>query len=165
LFLLFGSKKSNFARKINVSPAIIAGRLAHELDLRGYKNVWKKFSHLRRDGFAFRAHMTLFYPTKKITESQRERLSSLFSDVTEMSFHQLALGSILNEEIEINHTEYDLVILDINLPHKNGIEICREVRSQDIKIPIIMLTANDTVDDNFLIPAISACIIYVCLLF
>ena len=37
----------NFAKKINISPAIVAGRLAHELDLRGYKNVWKKFSHLR----------------------------------------------------------------------------------------------------------------------
>jgi len=54
------------------------------------------------------------------------------------------------EEIEINHTEYDLVVLDINLPHKNGIEICRAVREQEIKIPIIMLTANDTVEDKIL---------------
>lgn len=54
------------------------------------------------------------------------------------------------EEIEINYTEYDLVILDINLPSKNGIEICKAVREQDIKIPIIMLTANDTVEDKIL---------------
>ncbi|MFZ2152524.1 MAG: response regulator transcription factor [Microgenomates group bacterium] len=52
------------------------------------------------------------------------------------------------EEIEINHTEYDLVILDLNLPNLTGIEICQSVRSQDIKIPIIMLTARDTVEDK-----------------
>jgi len=34
----------------------------------------------------------------------------------------------------------DLVILDINLPEKDGIEVCSEVR-QDSRVPIIMLTA------------------------
>lgn len=52
------------------------------------------------------------------------------------------------EEIEINYTEFDLVILDINLPNLNGLEICKTVRSQDIKIPIIMLTARDTVEEK-----------------
>jgi DNA-binding response OmpR family regulator len=52
------------------------------------------------------------------------------------------------EEIETNFTEYDLVILDVNLPNKNGLEICEEIREQDIKIPIIMLTARDTVEDK-----------------
>lgn len=52
------------------------------------------------------------------------------------------------EEIEINYTEFDLVILDINLPNINGLEICMTVRSQDIKIPIIMLTARDTVEEK-----------------
>jgi len=36
-----------FARQINISPAIVAGRIAHELDIRGSKNVWGRFSHLR----------------------------------------------------------------------------------------------------------------------
>jgi len=62
----------------------------------------ESFPHLRRDAFAFSAHMTLFYPTKKITKSQRERLSSLFSDVSEIHFNQLALGSVVDEKIEIN---------------------------------------------------------------
>ena len=65
--------------------------------------LFERFSHLRRDGFDFRAHMTLFFPTKKITETQRKRLSSLFSDISEITFNQLILGSVLNEEIEINH--------------------------------------------------------------
>jgi two-component system, OmpR family, response regulator RegX3 len=42
----------------------------------------------------------------------------------------------------------DLVLLDVNLPHKNGSEICREIRRQS-STPIIMLTAADE-DENVL---------------
>jgi DNA-binding response OmpR family regulator len=35
----------------------------------------------------------------------------------------------------------DLILLDIMLPRKDGLEICRELRQQNITIPIIMLTA------------------------
>jgi HTH-type transcriptional regulator / antitoxin HigA len=37
----------SFAREVNVSPAIVAGRVAHELHKMGVKDAWKKFSHLR----------------------------------------------------------------------------------------------------------------------
>lgn len=43
---------------------------------------------------------------------------------------------------------YDLIILDWMLPGMSGIEICRSVRKQNISIPIIFLTAKDTVDDT-----------------
>ena len=72
------------------------------------KELFRKFSHIRKDDFAFRAHMTLFYPTKKITQSQRKRLYSLFSDISEITFNQLAIGSVFNEKIEIKH------LLDLN---------------------------------------------------
>lgn len=38
---------------------------------------------------------------------------------------------------------YDLVILDIMLPKKNGFEVCRELRSAGCDVPILMLTAKD----------------------
>ena len=41
----------------------------------------------------------------------------------------------------ISHSDYDLLILDLMLPGKNGIEICRSVREKGIMTPIIMLTA------------------------
>lgn len=44
--------------------------------------------------------------------------------------------------------QYDLLILDWMLPHKSGLEICREVRSQSLKTPVLFLTAKDTVDDR-----------------
>ena len=44
--------------------------------------------------------------------------------------------------------EYDVIILDIMLPKKDGISICRELRAKGIVTPIIMLTAKDTVEDK-----------------
>ena len=43
---------------------------------------------------------------------------------------------------------YDVIILDIMLPNKNGIEVCQELRAKKISIPILMLTAKDTVEDR-----------------
>ncbi|MBX7226088.1 MAG: response regulator transcription factor [Chitinophagales bacterium] len=42
---------------------------------------------------------------------------------------------------------YDIILLDWMLPGLSGIEICRKIRLQDKKTPIIFLTAKDTVDD------------------
>jgi len=44
--------------------------------------------------------------------------------------------------------EYDLVILDVMLPYKNGFEIAREARQKGVKTPILMLTAKSDVDDK-----------------
>ena len=43
---------------------------------------------------------------------------------------------------------YDLIILDIMLPNKDGIEVCHELRAKKINTPILMLTAKDTVEDR-----------------
>jgi len=43
---------------------------------------------------------------------------------------------------------YDLIILDIMLPNKDGIEVCNELRAKKINTPILMLTAKDTVEDR-----------------
>jgi DNA-binding response OmpR family regulator len=43
---------------------------------------------------------------------------------------------------------FDLLVLDISLPGMNGYELCKLVRSQDENIPIIMLTALNTLNDK-----------------
>lgn len=45
-------------------------------------------------------------------------------------------------------TPYDVIILDIMLPQKNGLEVCRDLRNKRIKTPILMLTARDAVEDR-----------------
>lgn len=41
---------------------------------------------------------------------------------------------------------YDVIILDIMLPGKDGVEVCRSLRNQRITAPILMLTARDALD-------------------
>ena len=45
---------------------------------------------------------------------------------------------------------YDLVILDVGLPDMDGRELCRLMRKQGVKCPIVMLTAHDTDADTIL---------------
>jgi DNA-binding response OmpR family regulator len=44
--------------------------------------------------------------------------------------------------------EYDLIILDILLPKLNGLDLLREMRTQHIKIPVLLLTVRDSIDDK-----------------
>ncbi len=43
---------------------------------------------------------------------------------------------------------YDLILLDVMLPGKNGFEILRDLRNEKVKTPIIMLTAKSEIDDK-----------------
>ena len=45
---------------------------------------------------------------------------------------------------------YDLIILDIMLPHIDGIEILKKIKSNNIKAKVIMLTAKSELDDKLL---------------
>jgi DNA-binding response OmpR family regulator len=43
---------------------------------------------------------------------------------------------------------YDLVILDILLPKLDGLSVCEELRKRGSRVPILMLTARDAIDDR-----------------
>ena len=47
-------------------------------------------------------------------------------------------------------TPYDVIILDVMLPLRSGIEVCQALRRKHIKIPILMLTARDALEDRVL---------------
>jgi two-component system copper resistance phosphate regulon response regulator CusR len=49
-------------------------------------------------------------------------------------------------QASVNH--YDLVVLDVMLPVKDGHTVCRELRAAGFRRPILMLTARDAVDDR-----------------
>jgi DNA-binding response OmpR family regulator len=47
---------------------------------------------------------------------------------------------------EVN--SYDLILLDLNLPKIDGVEVCRRVRAADSNVGIVMLTARSALDDR-----------------
>lgn len=49
-------------------------------------------------------------------------------------------------QAEIN--PYDVVILDVMMPGKDGFEVCRELRERGLQTPVLMLTARDAVEDR-----------------
>lgn len=46
------------------------------------------------------------------------------------------------------HNAYHAILLDINLPKMNGLEVCEALREKGIETPILMLTARDTLADK-----------------
>ncbi len=43
---------------------------------------------------------------------------------------------------------FDLIVLDIMLPKKDGLAVCRDLRAKNVNTPILMLTAKDSVEDK-----------------
>jgi len=48
----------------------------------------------------------------------------------------------------VEATEYDAVILDIMLPKLDGFEVIKRIRAKKNKVPILLLTARDNIDDK-----------------
>jgi DNA-binding response OmpR family regulator len=57
-----------------------------------------------------------------------------------------ATGEAGDELASVN--EYDVVVLDWLLPDREGIQVCRDLRTRGLATPIVMLTARDAVDDR-----------------
>ncbi len=69
-----------------------------------------------------------------------DRLQSEGFDVTSATDGEQGLSFALNES-------FDLIILDVMLPKKNGLDVCRDLRQKNIATPILMLTAKgETID-------------------
>jgi len=48
----------------------------------------------------------------------------------------------------VNHETFDCVVLDLMLPHRDGLEILATVRKRGLQTPVLILTAKDTVSDR-----------------
>lgn len=69
-----------------------------------------------------------------------DRLKSEGFDVTAASDGETGYNRAVTES-------FDLIILDVMLPKKNGFDVCRDVRKEGVSTPILMLTAKgETID-------------------
>src|ERR1700694_4396951 len=63
----------------------------------------------------------------------------------------MAVGALPHGEDALaaaSSTPYDVIVLDVLLPGKDGLEVAREIRPRKRGTPILMLTALDAVEDR-----------------
>jgi len=48
----------------------------------------------------------------------------------------------------VNHEAFDCIVLDLMLPHRDGLEVLTTLRKRGLHTPVLILTARDTVDDR-----------------
>ncbi len=83
-----------------------------------------------------------------VVEDERKIADSLQQGLNENNFNaQVAYDGSTGVEYA-QSKDYDLIILDINLPDINGYEVSRRIRKTNANVPIIMLTALSTIDDK-----------------
>ena len=81
-------------------------------------------------------------------EDEKKIAHALKTGMEEQGFQvELAYDGAMGEEL-FNNYDFDLVILDINLPDINGYALSRMIRERNRDIPILMLTALGTVEDK-----------------
>jgi DNA-binding response OmpR family regulator len=78
------------------------------------------------------------------------RLSRLLKRLLTQDRHVVETALTAEEGLELSTSslELDAVILDVGLPDKSGFEVARTVRKQGSQVPILMLTARDSVNDR-----------------
>ncbi len=83
-----------------------------------------------------------------LVEDNRRLNQSLKQSLSEDGYAvDVAYSGPDGEELAVA-TPYDAIILDVMLPGKDGMAVCRDLRRQRVNTPILMLTARDTVEDR-----------------
>jgi two-component system copper resistance phosphate regulon response regulator CusR len=78
---------------------------------------------------------------RKVAKALREGLEAEHYDVRVASTGEE--GFFL-----VNHESFDLVVLDLMLPRRDGLEVLATLRKRGLHTPVLILTAKDTVDDR-----------------
>ena len=50
--------------------------------------------------------------------------------------------------VQVTQGAYDLLILDVMLPKRDGLAVLKEIRTRNLRLPVLLLTARDTVADK-----------------
>jgi DNA-binding response OmpR family regulator len=85
-----------------------------------------------------------------IIEDDPTILSALANAFAFFDFTVMTAGSSEAGLERYSHENPDLIILDVMLPGIDGFELCRKIRQQDKRIPIVMLTAKNQESDKLL---------------
>ncbi len=78
-----------------------------------------------------------------------QKLGNALQEGLQTEHYEVALAHSGEEGFYLAQTEiFDLLVLDVMLPGRNGFEILATLRQHGFKTPVLMLTARDTVEDR-----------------
>jgi DNA-binding response OmpR family regulator len=78
-----------------------------------------------------------------------QRLARLLKRVLQEQGHQVDLAFDGETGLELGQRiGFDLIVLDLMLPGRDGLDVCRSWRAAGVQTPVLMLTARDTVTDR-----------------
>ena len=83
-----------------------------------------------------------------VIEDDDEMRDLLTQVLGESGFDVTPLGDGESGLAMASDTPFDLIVLDVMLPKRNGFEVCRALRDQNILTPVLILTALDSVEDK-----------------
>lgn len=87
--------------------------------------------------------------TKILIVEDEPKVASFIKDGLEEKEFQAEIATDgLAAKALFESSQYDAIILDINLPHLNGLELSKIIRAKNPNVPILMLTALGTTDDK-----------------
>ena len=83
-----------------------------------------------------------------IIEDDRKMSNALVSGIQSAGYEVLAASSAEEGFFLIHSEPPDLLLLDLTLPHRNGLDVLRQIRKEHIDIRVLILTSHNTVDDR-----------------
>jgi len=86
---------------------------------------------------------------KILVVEDEHRLADLLRRALEHERHNVELAYDGDDGLQrAQSATFDLVVLDVMLPKLDGFEVCRRLREEEIRTPVLMLTARDAVSDR-----------------
>jgi DNA-binding response OmpR family regulator len=92
--------------------------------------------------------MTLVRAKILIIEDDRKLSAALVSGVEAAGYEVIAAGSAEEGFFLAHHHQPDLLLLDLTLPQRNGLDILRQIRKEGLDVRVLILTSHNTVEDR-----------------
>ncbi len=85
-----------------------------------------------------------------IIEDEKKVAAFIKKGLEELSYQtEIAFDGLSGVQMAVSN-DFDVIILDINLPLLNGFKVCEEIRKTHQNIPVLMLTALSSTDDKLM---------------
>lgn len=83
-----------------------------------------------------------------VAEDDPHSLAFVTSGLTESGYQVDAVADGAQALVQLSKQMYDLIILDVMMPHKDGWEVLEVLRRHGVRTPVLFLTAKDTIEDR-----------------